>query len=83
VSNILSRAIVILLSVFVMNSTAHAVETTAQEFLDKYEHGDRDGYTEAILRAHGLSTESWARDRTQPARGRWQACDRNYAHADH
>ena len=39
VSNIL-RAILILLSVFVMTATAHAVEATAQEFLDKYEHGD-------------------------------------------
>ena len=38
-SNIL-RAILILLSVFVMTATAHAVEATAQEFLDKYEHGD-------------------------------------------
>jgi hypothetical protein len=39
VSNIL-RAILILLLVFVMTATAHAVEATAQEFLDKYEHGD-------------------------------------------
>jgi hypothetical protein len=40
VSNILLRAILIVLSVFVMTATAHAVEATAQEFLDKYKHGD-------------------------------------------
>jgi hypothetical protein len=40
VSNILQRAILISLSAFVMSSTAYAVEGTAQEFLDKYEHAD-------------------------------------------
>ena len=37
-SNFLQRAILIPLSLFVMSSTASAVEGTAQEFLDKYEH---------------------------------------------
>ena len=40
-SNILQRAILISLSASVMmTSTAHAVEGTAQEFLDKYELAD-------------------------------------------
>ena len=43
-SNILRRAILILLSVFLMTATAHAqAEATAQEFLGKYEQADASG----------------------------------------
>jgi len=60
VSNIL-RATLILLSVFVMTPTAHAVEATAQEFLDKYEHGDVTERQTLLIVIKGLEEGvSWA-----------------------
>ena len=68
-SNILLRVILILLSVFVMNSTAHAVEATAEEFLDKYEHGDLAERQTLLSVIKGLEDGvSWA-DAYNQARG--------------
>jgi hypothetical protein len=69
VSNTLRRAILILLSVFVMTATAHAVEATAQEFLDKYEHGDVTERQKLLTVIKGLEEGvSWA-DASNQAHG--------------
>jgi hypothetical protein len=61
VSNFLQRAILIPLSLFVMSSTASAVEGTAQEFLDKYEHADVTERQTLLLLIKGLENGvSWA-----------------------
>jgi hypothetical protein len=50
-----------LLSVFVMTATAHAVEATAQEFLDKYEHGDAAERQTLLIVIKGLEEGvTWA-----------------------
>ena len=60
-SNFLQRAILIPLSLFVMSSTASAVEGTAQEFLDKYEHADVTERQTLLLLIKGLENGvSWA-----------------------
>jgi hypothetical protein len=61
VSNFLQRAILIPLSLFVMSSTASAVEGTAQEFFDKYEHADVTERQTLLLLIKGLENGvSWA-----------------------
>src|SRR5262249_58187569 len=46
---------------FVMTATAHAVEATAQEFLDKYEHGDVTERQKLLTVIKGLEEGvSWA-----------------------
>ena len=69
-SNILRRAILILLSVFLLTATAHAeVEATAQEFLDKYEHADATERQTILILINGLAEGvSWA-DAYNQARG--------------
>ena len=69
-SNILRRAILILLSVFLMTATTHAeVEATAQEFLDKYEQADATERQTILILIKGLAEGvSWA-DAYNQARG--------------
>ena len=68
-SDIMLRAILILLSVFVMTATAHAVEATAEEFLDKYEHEDATERQTLLIDIKGLQEGvSWA-DAYNQARG--------------
>ena len=63
------RAILILPLVFVMTATAHAVEATAEEFLDKYEHGDVTERQTLLTFIKGLEEGvSWA-DAYNQARG--------------
>jgi hypothetical protein len=66
VSNILRRAIAISLSALVMTSTAYAVEGTAQEFLDKYEHADVTERQTLLILIEGLENGvSWANASSQ------------------
>jgi len=66
VSNILRRAIVISLSALAMSSTAYAVEGTAQEFLDKYEHADVTERQTLLGLIEGLENGvSWANTSNQ------------------
>jgi hypothetical protein len=70
VSNILRRAILILLSVFLMTATAHAeAEATAQEFLGKYEQADDTERQTILILIKGLAEGvAWA-DASNQARG--------------
>ena len=70
VSNILRRAILILLSVFLMTTTAHAqAEATAQEFLDKFEHADATERQTILILIKGLAEGvAWA-DTYKQSRG--------------
>ena len=66
VSNILRRAIAISLSALVMTSMAYAVEGTAQEFLDKYEHADVTERQTLLILIEGLENGvSWANASSQ------------------
>ena len=59
--NILQRAILISLLAFVMSSRAYAVEGTAQEFLDRYEHADITERQTLLVLIKGLEDGvSWA-----------------------
>lgn len=59
--NILQRAILISLLAFVMSSRAYAVEGTAQEFLDRYEHADVTERQTLLVLIKGLEDGvSWA-----------------------
>ena len=59
--NILQRAILISLLAFVMSSRAYAVEGTAQEFLDRYEHADVTERQTLLVLIKGLEEGvSWA-----------------------
>ena len=59
--NILQRAILMSLLAFVMNSRAYAVEGTAQEFLDRYEHADVTEQQTLLVLIKGLEDGvSWA-----------------------
>ena len=59
--NILQRAILISLLAFVMISRACAVEGTAQEFLDRYEHADVTERQTLLVLIKGLEDGvSWA-----------------------
>jgi hypothetical protein len=61
VKNILQRAILISLLAFVMSSRAYAVEGTAQEFLDRYEHADVTERQTLLVLIKGLEDGvSWA-----------------------
>jgi len=61
VKNILQRAILISLLAFVMISRACAVEGTAQEFLDGYEHADVTERQTLLVLIKGLEDGvSWA-----------------------
>ena len=81
-SNILRRAILILLSVFLMTTTAHAqAEATAQEFLGKYEQADATerqtipilikGLAEGVAWADASNQVSWRRSRLYCPPGRF------------
>ena len=68
-SNTLRRAILILLSVFLVTATAHATEATAQEFLDKFEHADATERQTILILINSLAEGvSWA-DAYNQARG--------------
>jgi hypothetical protein len=61
VKNILQRATLISLLAFVMSSRACAVEGTAQEFLDRYEHADVTERQTLLVLIKGLEDGvSWA-----------------------
>jgi len=71
VKNILQRAILISLLAFVMSSRACAVEGTAQEFLDRYEHADLTERQTLLVLIKGLEDGvSWANASNQAHRAR-------------